>query len=412
MSKLEEWIAELCPDGVEYKTLGTCVEKIQNIKWADNKESEYRYIDLTSVDREKQQITETQFINSENAPSRAQQIVHTGDVLFGTTRPLLKRYCFIGDEYDGQICSTGLCVLRGKTDIVLQKWIFHQIASSDFFKHVEKYQKGASYPAISDIDVKSFEIPVPPLPVQHEIVRILDNFTELTAELTAELTTELTARKKQYEYYQDLLLTANKRAAVILQIKDITNNRFWIMPSTPKFVAEKCVPYITSKNIKNGNIDFENIKYVTIEDYKQISNNREIIQRDILISMIGTLGEMAIVNSNDLPFYGQNMYLLRLNEGIVIPRYFYHFFDTENMKTHFNKIKNASSQGYLKANHIEDIKIPVPPLAEQERIVAILDRFDALCNDLSRGLPAEIEARRQQYEYYRDKLLTFKEKTA
>ena len=153
-------------------------------------------------------------------------------------------------------------------------------------------------------------------------------------------------------------------------------------------------------------------KYVTIEDYKQISNNREIIQRDILISMIGTLGEMAIVNSNDLPFYGQNMYLLRLNEGIVIPRYFYHFFDTDNMKTHFNKIKNASSQGYLKANHIEDIKIPVPPLAEQERIVAILDRFDALCNDLSRGLPAEIEARRQQYEYYRDKLLTFKEKTA
>ena len=82
------------------------------------------------------------------------------------------------------------------------------------------------------------------------------------------------------------------------------------------------------------------------------------------------------------------------------------------MKEYFNSIKNASSQGYLRAQHIEEVSIPLPSLEEQERIVAILDRFDALCNDLTSGLPAEIEARRKQYEYYRDKLLSFEEASA
>ena len=79
------------------------------------------------------------------------------------------------------------------------------------------------------------------------------------------------------------------------------------------------------------------------------------------------------------------------------------------MKDYFSQIKNASSQGYLKAQHVENIIIPVPSLDEQRKIAEILDRFDALCNDISTGLPAEIEARQKQYEYYRDKLLTFKE---
>lgn len=105
MSKLDELIRELCPNGVEYKPIGDCVHKTSNIKWATVDES-YLYIDLTSVDRDTHQITETQTIDADNAPSRAQQIVLEGDVLFATTRPTLKRYCLINDEYDGQICST------------------------------------------------------------------------------------------------------------------------------------------------------------------------------------------------------------------------------------------------------------------------------------------------------------------
>jgi type I restriction enzyme S subunit len=103
------------------------------------------------------------------------------------------------------------------------------------------------------------------------------------------------------------------------------------------------------------------------------------------------------------------MYLLRLNNSVVNYDFFLHYFDTPKIKAFFQSKKNASSQGYLKANQVLEIKIPIPPLAEQERIVAILDKFDALVNDISVGLPAELAARRQQYEYYRSKLLTFKE---
>lgn len=129
--------------------------------------------------------------------------------------------------------------------------------------------------------------------------------------------------------------------------------------------------------------------------------------------MIGTIGEVARVKKSDLDFYGQNMYLLRLDQEKINVSYFLHFFDSKKMKMYFNWIKNASSQGYLKAWQIESIKIPIPykngqpDIEKQQEIVAVLDKFDALTNDISIGLPAEIEARRQQYEYYREKLLTF-----
>ena len=209
MSKLQNLIDELCPDGVEFQELRKLVLRVDNIKWKDHTTNEYMYIDLTSVDRETHTITEVQTINYNTAPSRAQQIVKTGDVLFGTTRPMLKRYCTIGEKYDGNICSTGFCVLRADSSRVLSRWLYHIISSTAFFDHVDRFQQGASYPTISDADVKRYKIPVPPIPVQAEIVRILDAFTEVTAELTDKLTAELPARQKQYEYYRDKLLTFN-----------------------------------------------------------------------------------------------------------------------------------------------------------------------------------------------------------
>lgn len=218
MTRLEKLIQQFCPDGVAYKSIKQCTCKAESIKWGmDSKE--YQYIDLSSVDRETKRITDTQTITANNAPSRAQQIIKAGDILLGTTRPMLKRYCLVDERYNGQICSTGFCVLR-TNGIVLSEWLYHQIASNDFFNYVEKNQKGASYPSISDASVKEYCIPVPPLKVQQEIVRLLDQFTQLTAELTA----ELTARKQQYEYYKKELfsnLNAHK-----ISMKDVCNNVF------------------------------------------------------------------------------------------------------------------------------------------------------------------------------------------
>ena len=149
MSSLKDLIAEFCPNGVEFKPLGELVCKIEKISWKNTTEN-FLYIDLSSVDIDSHKILKVTNINQDNAPDRAQQILKTDDVLFGSTRPMLKRYCSVPKEYDRQICSTVFCVLRANTKLVLPRWLYHNIASTNFFIYAEKNQRGTSYPMISD----------------------------------------------------------------------------------------------------------------------------------------------------------------------------------------------------------------------------------------------------------------------
>jgi type I restriction enzyme S subunit len=185
--------------------------KTKNIKWSENAGREFEYIDLSSVCRENNNISETQTINAENAPSRAQQIVQLNDVIFATTRPTLKRYSYIDTQHDGQICSTGFCVLRADTKQILPKYLFYLITASDFGNYVEQNQEGTSYPAISDAKVKNYGFALPTLDEQKRIVALLDKFATLTTNLTQGLPAEIEARQKQYEYYRDKLLTFKEK---------------------------------------------------------------------------------------------------------------------------------------------------------------------------------------------------------
>ena len=191
---------------IKRERLGNCVLNVEKIKWNDSQESSFNYIDLSSVDRENHSISNLDIITMKNAPSRAQQVVYTDDVLFGTTRPLLQRYCIIPDQYDEQICSTGFCVLRANKEKVLSKWILYGISTSSFLSHIEKYEKGTSYPAISDKDIKLYEIPLPSIPVQKYIVSILDKFDTLVNDISKGLPKEIELRQNQYEYYREKLL--------------------------------------------------------------------------------------------------------------------------------------------------------------------------------------------------------------
>jgi len=162
-------------------------------------------------------------------------------------------------------------------------------------------------------------------------------------------------------------------------VKDIVRESFWIMPATPKFV-DNGIPYITSKNIKMGEIDFSKVQYISEIDYDTITKNRPILVNDLLISMIGTLGNIAIVKEGNIPFYGQNMFLLRLNPDIVDLRYFYNYFNSDMINSYLQSKKNKSTQGYLKANHIDDLRIPIVSLEEQKRIADELDKVTDLIN--------------------------------
>ena len=204
--KIDNMITEMCPSGIASIKIEDVILNTTNIRWNETDRT-YKYIDLSSVDRVNHSITEVIQIDKHNAPSRAQKIVRINDVIFGTTRPLLRRFCIIPMEYDGQICSTGYCVLRADERKVLPKFLFYQLSLENFYSYIESVQQGSAYPAVSDSLLKSFDIFLPPISIQKEIVDILDNFSTYVTSLTKGLPAEIAARRQQYEYYRNKLLT-------------------------------------------------------------------------------------------------------------------------------------------------------------------------------------------------------------
>lgn len=190
---------------------------------------------------------------------------------------------------------------------------------------------------------------------------------------------------------------------MLKELKQVLLDDFWIMPATPRYTSAG-IPYITSKNIKNGKIDFENINYINVEDYKKISKKRPILVNDILISMIGTLGEIAIVQDSDGIFYGQNMFLIRLNTNKINQRYFVNYFKSDVAQRQLINKQNKSTQSYLKANHIESLRIPIPDLEEQKKIAYKLDKINEIIDMRKKQIEDLNELIKSQFvEMFKDK---------
>lgn len=404
---------------VEWKALGEVTLPTSNIKWRDANRV-FRYIDLTSVSIETKAIAGTLKITSSNAPSRAQKLVEKNDVIFATTRPAQQRYCLINDEYSGEVASTGYCVLRAKKDEVLPKWIWHWIASADFKTYVEENQSGSAYPAISDAKVKEFKIPVPwpdnpekSLAIQAEIVRILDTFTELTAELTAELTTELTARKKQYNYYRDQLLRfegGEVEWKPLGAIGDFIRGRRF----TKADYVEDGI-----RAIHYGEIYTLYGVYAT-QAFSQVRSDMAESLRyakpgDVVMAGVGEtvedVGKAVAWLGNEKVAIHDDSYAFRHSMN---PKFISYVMQTAAFIDEKAKHVSRGKLNRLLIDGIAKVRIPIPypenstkSLAEQARIVAILDKFDASANSISEGLPREIELRKKQYEHYRNMLLNF-----
>ena len=392
---------------VEWKALGEVTLPTSNIKWRDA-ERTYRYIDLTSVHIETKAIIETTEIQARNAPSRAQKLVEKDDLIFATTRPAQQRYCLIDDQYSGEIASTGYCVLRAKQEVVLPKWILHWIASCDFKAYVEENQSGSAYPAISDAKVKDFKIPIPcpdnpkkSLEIQAEIVRILDAFTSLTAELTA----ELTARKKQYNHYRDKLLSFENGEVAWKTLGDIGDVKMCKRILKNETQSEGDVPFY-----KIGTFGKQADAFIPKEVFEDFRSRYSFPKKgDILISASGTIGRAVVYDGAPAYFQDSNIVWLDNDEIIVTNKYLWHFYKIAKWF-----VSEGGTIDRLYNDNIKKTRIPVPfpndpekSLAEQNRVVTILDKFDALTNSITEGLPREIELRQKQYEHYRDLLLSF-----
>ncbi|MFP1666448.1 restriction endonuclease subunit S, partial [Gardnerella leopoldii] len=240
--------------------------------------------------------------------------------------------------------------------------------------------------------------------------------------LTAELTAELTARKKQYEYYRDTLLTFddNNPLHSLIQryfpngvehkkLGDIAIRISDGMHNLPKGISlEGEYPVLSAQNINNGFISVETSKWVTKEIFDVENKRTNVSENDVLLTIVGAIGRVAVVESDIKALFQRSVCVIKPNPDTVISKFLYHILLSSNIQNYMAANAHGAAQKGLYLKQVSGVTIPIPPLEVQRQIVQILDRFDALCNDLTQGLPAEIEARRKQYEYYRDQLLTFK----
>ena len=393
MTKLEQLIEELCPNGVEYKKLSELLNIQRGVRVVRNQLN-----DTGEYPVYQNSLTPMGYHTASNFPANTTFIIGAGAA--GEIG-----YSYV-DFWAADDCFCIVC-----PDEYNSRFLFHYLLSQQEFL-LSKVRK-ASIPRLSRTVIESLKMPFPPLPVQNEIVRILDNFTELTAELTAGLTAELTARKKQYEYYRDSLLTFAddvprvELSTVIKSLNTGLNPRQFFKLNTDDATNW----YVTIREIQNNTVVFsEKTDRINNEALRLCNNRSNLEVGDVLFSGTGTIGETAIIDEPPLNWnIKEGVYTIKPIQEKLNSRFLMYLLHTTPIRTAIMKKVAGGTVKSIPMGEMKKLTIPLPTIEEQKTIVALLDRFDTLCNDISTGLPEEIEGRRKQYEYYRDKLLTFKE---
>lgn len=391
MSKIGYLIELLCPEGLEFKELGEIVEILDSQRKPVSKSQrvggKYPYYGANGIqDYVDDYIFDGTFI----------LLGEDGSVINKDGTPVL-------NWATGKIwVNNHAHILAEKSDIAILRYVYFALAIID----VTKVVKG-NIPKITQQNIRGLQIPLPPLPIQQEIVNILDKFTELQAELQA----ELEARKKQYEYYRNKLLTFEDGEVewkTLGEVGEVTKLAGFEFTEHIKYADDGSIIALRGLNIKKGRLDLSNVKFIDKSNFAKLSRSRLYIN-DMLFTYVGTIGEVALIEENNKYYLAPNVARIRFIDKKINPVFMRYYFQSEYfIDKQINRYLSTSSMKNLTMVNIRKFQIPIPPLAEQERIVAILDKFDALVNDMSVGLPAEIEARRKQYEYYRGRLLDFK----
>lgn len=392
MTRLKYIIEQLCPNGVEHKSLGE-IAGYSKARIPITNITVDEYIGVENLLQNKAGRTTAASLPNTDVVIAFER----DDILIGNIRPYLRKI-WLADCNGGTNGDVLTIHINDKT-IVAPRFLYYILSSEKFFFYDIQNSKGAKMPRGDKAAVMRYSCPVPPLEVQAEIVRILDKFTELTTELT----TELANRKKQYEYYKDMLLKTDASHYMLEEICDIVDYR----GKTPKKVDEG-IFLVTAKNIRKGYIDYEKSQeYVNPDDYAEIMRRGLPQIGDVLITTEAPCGNVAQIDREDIAL-AQRVIKYRPKDGRLNSSYLKYILLGEEFQNKLLKAATGGTVKGIKGSRLHKLTIPVPPIEEQQRIVAILDHFDALCNDISEGLPAEIEARQKQYEYYRDKLLSFK----
>ena len=423
MSKLDELIRELCPDGVEYKTLG---EIAVDIYRGAGITRDQVTVDGTPCVRYGEIYTtygvwfDKCVSHTDEAKLTSKKYFEYGDVLFAITGEsvddIAKCCAYIGHEK----CLAGgdIVVLKHNQD---PKYLSYVLATTDARQQKSKGKVKSKVVHSSVPAIREIKVPIPPIEIHREIVRILDDYTENIVELQNQLTAEITARQKQYEFYRDKLLTFDVLRGgtidfdreILCRIADLGK---WSGGKTPSMAEKKywesgTIPWVSSKDVKQPILS-DTIDHITNAAVDEASMTVYPAGSVAIVTRSGILRHTFPVTY--IPFettVNQDIKILVTKEGIS-SRYVSHALQAYGESIRRTTKKQGGTVDSLDFQKVLAYKIPVPPLDVQNRIVNVLDNFEKICSDLNIGLPAEIEARQKQYEYYRDKLLTFKEVAA
>ncbi len=394
MHKIERLLQTLAPKGVEFRKLGEVCD-FQKGKSITKKAVTFGKVPVISGGRQP-----AYYHNEANRSGETIAISSSG--VYAGYVSYWDIPVFLADSFS----------VSPKQKTLMPKYLFHYLTTQQDAIHATKSTGGI--PHVYSKDLQNFLIPIPPLEIQQEIVKILDAFTELNTELN----TELKARKKQYEYYQNMLLDFNdinqnhkdakERLAQKTYPKRLKTLLQTLAPKGVEFrkLGEVC-EIIRGKRVTKKSI-LDKGKYPVVSGgigFMGYLNEYNREENTITIAQYGTAG---FVNWQNQKFWANDVcFSLIPNETLIINRYLYYVLT--NMQNYLYSISNRSAIPYsISSNNIMQITIPIPPLEIQQEIVKILDQFSLLTTDLLAGIPAEIKARKKQYEYYREKLLTFK----
>ncbi|EPW8591145.1 restriction endonuclease subunit S [Escherichia coli] len=328
------------------------------------------------------------------------------DLLLATTsendEDVVKPLAWLGDNV---AISGDMMLFRHEQNV---KYLAYFFQSEIFQTQKMKYITGAKVRRVSSGDLSKIKIPIPcsnnpekSLAIQSEIVRILDKFTALTAELTA----ELNMRKKQYNYYRDQLLSFDESSVewkTLLEACDYVDYR----GKTPK-KTQSGIFLVTAKNIRMGYIDYHaSQEFISEEDYAIVMRRGLPKKGDVLITTEAPCGFVAQVNRENIAL-AQRVIKYRSKNTQLSNSFLKHYLLGSQFQDKLMQAATGSTVKGIKGSRLHQLKIPIPSKVEQDRIVAILDKFDTLTNSITEGLPREIELRQKQYEYYRDLLFSF-----
>ena len=383
MSKLQELIRELCPDGVGYRKLGEVCEIKRGVRITKAQvlqEGEGKYPVISGG------MNPLGYLNEFNRNENTITIAKYGSAGFVNWQK-------------EKFWANDVCYSLFPQKILDNRFLYYVLYNSQDYLYQLVNRDAIPY-HLPQIHIEKLCIPVPPLVVQEEIVRILDHFTNLAAELQA--------RKEQYEYYRDKLLSFNN-----INGGYHTGVTWMKMSEIGNICMCKRIMKEQTNNI--GGVPFYKIgtfgkvadAYISRELYEDYKNRFSFpVKGEVLISASGTIGRSVIYDGEDAYFQDSNIVWVHNDETKVLNKYLYHYYRIIEWNVEGGTIKRLYNSNLAKT------KIAVPSLPEQERIVNILDKFENLTTDLQTGLPAEIAAVQEQYEYYRNKLLSFPRKSA